>query len=142
MEVLFGEINEDVGASWRKLGRHLLKRECVLNNIDADFSGVGEKAYQVLQKWKEESGATATPRALFLAMIQIKRTDVAKKLIKLVPSLMSLSHLLDSVLPSGCILYNDSNCSSKLNPENLEVKKILQSQDEKVTSSFLTSMSQ
>ena len=138
MEVLFGEINEDVGASWRKLGRHLLKRECVLNNIDADFSGVGEKAYQVLLKWKEENGTTATPRSLFLAMIQIKRTDVAKKLIKLVPSLMSLSYLLDSVLPSGCILYY---CSSKLNPENLEVKKILQSQDEKVTSSFLTSMS-
>ena len=135
MEVPIGEINEDVGASWRKLGRHLLKRECVLNNIDADFSGVGEKAYQVLLKWKEENGATATPRVLFLAVIQIKRTDVAKKLIKLVPSLMSLSHLLDSVLPSGCTFYNDY--SSKLNPENLEVKKILQSKEEKVQVSWL-----
>ena len=128
MEALFSEINEDVGASWRKLGQHVLKREYMLNNIDADFNGVGEKAHQLLLKWKEESGGMATPQALFLAMIQIKRTDIAKKLIMLVPSLMPLSHLLGSVITSDCTLYS----SCKLKPENLEVEKELRSKDEKV----------
>ena len=128
MEVLFNELNEDIGASWRKLGRYLLKRECTLNNIDADFNGVGEKAYQLLLKWKEESGSGATPQVLFEAMLQIKRRDVAKKLVKLALSLISFSHMLESVIASGSTLYN----SYKLNPENLEVEKTLLSNDEKV----------
>lgn len=130
IEGLFAEINDDIGPSWRKLGRFLLNnRECLLNNIDADFNGVSEKAYQVLLKWKEVSGDTATPKALFLALLQLKRTDVAKKLIKLAPSLNALSHLLDSVVPSGSTLYNNS---SRLNPENLQVERTILSQDEKV----------
>ena len=95
MEVLFNELNnEDIGASWRKLGRYLLKRECTLHNIDGDFSGVGEKAHQLLLKWEEESGSGVTPQVLFEAMLQIKCTDVAKKLVKLAPSLhdVLLSH--------------------------------------------------
>ena len=128
MEVLFNEVNEDIGASWRKLGRYLLKRECPLNNIDADFNGVGEKAHQLLLKWKAESGSDATPQVLFQAMLQIKRTDVAKKLVKLAPSLAPFSHVLESVITSGSTLYNPF----KLNPENLEVEKTLLSQDEKV----------
>lgn len=130
IEGLFAEINDDIGPSWRKLGRFLLNnRECLVNNIDADFNGVSEKAYQVLLKWKEVSGDTATPKALFLALLQLKRTDVAKKLIKLAPSLNALSHLLDSVVPSGSTLYNNS---SRLNPENLQVERTILSQDEKV----------
>ena len=129
MEVLFAAINDDIGPSWRKLGRFLLNRECLLNNIDADFSGVSEKAYQVLLKWKEMSGGTVTPRALFLALLRLKRTDVAKKLTKLAPSLNALSHLLDRVVPSGSTLYNNS---SRLKPENLQVEKTILSKDEKV----------
>ncbi len=127
LEVIFSDVSEDIGASWRRLGRHMLKRECVLSNIDEDFKGVGEKAYQLLLKWKEEGGATATPQALFLALLRIKRTDVAKKLMKLVPSLSSLSHLLDGVIPSCSILYN-----SKEEPENLKVEKVLCQEENKV----------
>lgn len=128
LDSLFTDINEDVGASWRNLGRHLLKRECVLNNIDADFDGVSEKAIRVLFKWKEDSGACATPEALFSALLHIRRTDVAKKLLSLVPSLLPLSCLLQNVVTSDCTLYS----SYTLNPENLKVKKVLQSKDEKV----------
>lgn len=128
LQSLFYDINEDVGASWRKLGRHLLIKECVLNNINEDFSGVSEKAIQLLFKWKEDNGASATPEALFSALLDIRRTDVAKKLISLFPSLLPLSYLLENVVTSDCTLY--SSCS--LNPENLTVKKVLQSKDEKV----------
>ena len=128
LEALFSDINEDIGASWRKLGRHLLKKECFLNNIDEDFKGVSEKAYQLLLKWKEEGAATATPQTLFLALLHIRRTDVAKKLIRLLPSLSLLSHLLDGIISSGSVLYN-----SKEDPENLKVEKLC-SNDEKVMS--------
>lgn len=130
LESIFNEISEDIGASWKKLGRLLLKRECLLNNIDADFSGVGEKSHQLLLKWKEDKGSAATVQALFQALLQIKRTDVAKKLIKLVPSsLKHLSPLLDSVIETTSRLYNNSY---NLNPENLEIEKTLLSKGEKV----------
>lgn len=129
LEEIFSDINEDIGASWRKLGRHMLKRECFLNNIDEDFRGVSEKAYQLLLKWKEEGGATATSQTLFLALLHIRRTDVAKKLIRLLPSLSPLSHLLDDVISSGSILYN-----SKEDPQNLKVEKVLFKEDKKVMS--------
>ena len=105
----------------------MLKKECFLNNIDEDFKGVEEKAYQLLLKWKEERGATATPKTLFLALIRIKRTDVAKKLTKLVPSLSSLTYLLDGVIGSCSVLYN-----SKEDPENVKVEKILCEEVKKV----------
>ena len=54
------EISEDIGSSWKKLGQLLLKRECLLNNIDADFNGVGEKGHQLLLHWKEDNGSAAT----------------------------------------------------------------------------------
>ena len=132
LEELFSDINEDIGASWRKLGRHMLKKECFLNNIDEDFKGVSEKAYQLLVKWKEEGAATATPQTLFLALLRVRRTDVAKKLIRLLPSLSPLSHLLDSVISSGSILHN-----SKEDPENLKIEKMLWEEDEKVVSPCL-----
>lgn len=127
LEAIFSDINEDIGASWRKLGRHMLKKECFLSNINEDFKGVGEKAYQLLLKWKEEGGASATPQTIFLALLRIRRTDVAKKLIKLLPSLSPLSYLLDSVIASGSILHY-----SKEDPENLKVEKVLYQKDEKV----------
>ena len=132
LEELFSDINEDIGASWRKLGRHMLKKECFLNNIDEDFKGVSEKAYQLLVKWKEEGAATATPQTLFLALLRTRRTDVAKKLITLLPSLSPLSHLLHSVISSGSILHN-----SKEEPENLKIEKVLGDEDEKVMSPCL-----
>ncbi|XP_015769700.1 PREDICTED: uncharacterized protein LOC107348191 isoform X1 [Acropora digitifera] len=129
LEGHFIEISEDIGSAWKKLGQLLLKRECLLNNIDADFSGVGEKAHQLLLKWKEDNGSAATLQALFKSLLQIKRFDVARKLMKLEPSLRSLCHLLDNVIESGSTLYNHT---SSLNPDNLEIVKVLQSSDEKV----------
>lgn len=110
----------------------MLKKECFLNNIDEDFKGVSEKAYQLLLKWKEEGAATATPQTLFLALLRIRRTDVAKKLIRLLPSLSALSHLLHSVISSGSILHN-----SKEDPENLKIEKVLSEENEKVMSPCL-----
>ena len=105
----------------------MLKRECILDNIDEDFKGVGEKAYQFLLKWKAEVGEAATPQELFLAVLHIKRTDVAKKLMTLVPSLQILSHLVvDSIIGSDSILYN-----WKEEPENFKVERVL-SEDKKV----------
>ena len=129
MEGLFIEISEDIGSSWKKLGQLLLKREYLLNNIDADFIGVGEKAHQLLLKWKEDHGSTATLQALFKSLLHIKRFDVVRKLMKLEPSLHPLSYLLDNVIESGSTLYN---YTSSLHPDNLEIEKVLQSRDEKV----------
>ena len=128
LQSLFYDINEDVGTSWKKLGRHLSIKECVLNNINEDYRGVSEKAIQVLFKWKEDNGASATPEALFSALLHIRRTDVAKKLILLVPSLLPRSCLLENVVTCDCTLY----ASYTVNPENLKVKKVLESKDEKV----------
>ena len=133
MEGLFIEISEDIGSSWKKLGQLLLKREYLLNNIDADFIGVGEKAHQLLLKWKEDHGSAATLQALFKSLLHIKRFDVVRKLMKLEPSLHSLSYLLDNVIESGSTLYN---YTSSLNPDNLEIEKVLQSRDEKVRNFF------
>ena len=127
MESIFGDIHEDIGVSWKTLGRYMLKRECILNNIDEDYKGVGEKAYQFLLKWKAEVGEAATPQRLFLSVLHIKRTDVAEKLVTLVPSLQGLSHLvIDSAIKSESILYN-----WKEEPENLKVERVL-SEDKKV----------
>lgn len=137
MESIFGDIHEDIGVSWKKLGRYMLKRECILDNIDEDFKGVGEKAYQFLLKWKAEVGEAATPQELFLAVLHIKRTDVAKKLMTLVPSLQILSHLVvDSIIGSDSILYN-----WKEEPENFKVERVL-SEDKKVLVCLSTVTSQ
>ncbi|CAH3041134.1 unnamed protein product, partial [Pocillopora meandrina] len=137
MESIFGDIHEDIGVSWKILGRYMLKRECILNNIDEDYKGVGEKAYQFLLKWKAEVGEAATPQKLFLSVLHIKRTDVAKKLMTLVPSLQGLSDLvIDSAITSESILYN-----WKEEPENLKVERVL-SEDKKVLVCLSTVTSQ
>ena len=78
--------------------------------------------------FRSDNGSAATLQALFKSLLQIKRFDVARKLMKLEPSLCSLSHLLDNVIESGSTL----NHTSSLNPDNLEIVKVLQSRDEKV----------
>lgn len=45
MEFIFGDIYEDIGVFWKIFGRYMLKRECIFNNIDEDYKGVGEKVY-------------------------------------------------------------------------------------------------
>ena len=128
MERLFREIYEDIGACWKRLGRLLIERECVLNNIDADYADVSEKAFQMLSKWKQMKGQQhATPEALFQAVLRIQRADVAERLLKLAPSLFPLAYLLERIIPSRCKLYNTTEL-----PENFDVKKVLLCRNEKV----------
>ena len=51
-----------------------------MDNIDADHSAYREKAWKVLQKWKQKEGNGATVGILINALEEIGRRDVIEKL--------------------------------------------------------------
>ena len=52
-----------------------------MNNIEADRSDWRERAWKVLQKWKEKNGNGATVGMLLNAFHVIGRKDVVQKLL-------------------------------------------------------------
>lgn len=75
-------IGEEVGKHWKKLGSALGLSSGFLNNTEADHSGdCCERVQKVLEKWQQEKGSGATMEALKNALVSIKRTDVAEKLL-------------------------------------------------------------
>jgi hypothetical protein len=79
------EIAEEFGGCWREMGRYLLKKQCSVENIDADYSKVSEKAYQILRKWKEEQGCNASVIELFKCFNCIGKEDIAEKVLQYLP---------------------------------------------------------
>ncbi|XP_048576513.1 uncharacterized protein LOC116602146 [Nematostella vectensis] len=83
---LIREISDEFGSCWRELGRFLLKKECSVENIAADYNKVSEKAYQVLLLWRREQGCNATIMRLFSALLNIGKDNVAQRLLAYLPS--------------------------------------------------------
>ena len=74
-------VAEEIGSTWKKLGRKLNVTEAAIENIDADCRREVEKAYQVLLKWYQERGqARATKEVLCKALVAVKKLSIAEKL--------------------------------------------------------------
>ncbi|CAH3147686.1 unnamed protein product [Pocillopora meandrina] len=79
-EIHIWSIRVAVGAEWRHLGAVLGLESALMDNIDADHSAYREKAWKVLQKWKQKEGNGATVGILINALEEIGRRDVIEKL--------------------------------------------------------------
>lgn len=82
---LINDFAEELGGCWKESGRYLLMKECSVENIDADYSKVSEKAFQVLLRWKKERGSAACVLDLFKCFNHIGREDVAEKVLEYLP---------------------------------------------------------
>lgn len=58
------KLSQDLGSSWKDLGRMLRIKEAALNNFDAQHSSYREKGYQMLLCWKGRDGSDATYQVL------------------------------------------------------------------------------
>ena len=79
-EKLAWSICSEVGRDWRSLGVVLGLESTFLDNIDTDSKESPEKAWKVLQKWRQKEGKEATVRILINALEKIERKDVVDKL--------------------------------------------------------------
>ena len=76
---LLHDISGYIFHDWKGIGRHLLKRECLIEGIDIDFEkdSEREKAYQLLLTWKRQMGSRATLENLKNTLIHTGRRDTA-----------------------------------------------------------------
>ena len=70
----------EIGVNWRDLCAFLGFESALIDNIDVDYSAYREKAWKVLQKWKQKEGNRATVGILIKALERIGRRDVVDKL--------------------------------------------------------------
>ncbi|XP_035679812.1 receptor-interacting serine/threonine-protein kinase 1-like [Branchiostoma floridae] len=72
-------ISENLGSTWRKLGRHLGFTEGKLDAFDSDYAidGLQEKIYQMLVAWRRMGSDDATAAKLAEALCSIGKADVA-----------------------------------------------------------------
>ena len=80
-EIHICSISVEVGADWRCLGAVLGLESALMNNIEIDHSECRERAWKVLEKWKETNANGATVGILINALIEIKRKDAVQKLL-------------------------------------------------------------
>ena len=80
-EIHICSISVEVGADWRCLGAVLGLESALMNNIEIDHSECRERAWKVLEKWKEMNANGATVGILINALIEIKRKDAVQKLL-------------------------------------------------------------
>ena len=69
-----------VAVNWRDLGTVLGIASALMDKIEADHSACRERAWKVLQKWKQKEGNGATVGILIIALEEIERRDVIEKL--------------------------------------------------------------
>ena len=79
-ENLKSSIDSEVGRDWRRLGEALGLESAFLDNIDTDFKESPEKAWKVLQKWRQKKGTKATMGILINVLEKMERRDVVDKL--------------------------------------------------------------
>ena len=79
-ENLKWSIDSEVGRDWRRLGEALGLESAFLDNIDTDFKESPEKAWKVLQKWRQKKGTKATMGILINVLEKMERRDVVDKL--------------------------------------------------------------
>ncbi|KAL9967546.1 hypothetical protein ACROYT_G025795 [Oculina patagonica] len=75
------EICEDIGTCWHDLGIKLKLQREILLNINADYSLCREKAREMLYKWMNREGSSATVGSLADALKDIGNKRVAQKLL-------------------------------------------------------------
>ncbi|KAL9967552.1 hypothetical protein ACROYT_G025801 [Oculina patagonica] len=76
-------IQDDVGGCWRAVGATLRVPTPALCNIDVDKTDSSQdKAWEVLNKWKQQEGENATVGSLVGAFEEIKRKDIGQKLLE------------------------------------------------------------
>ena len=80
-EIHIRSICGKVGTDWRDLGTVLRLESALMDNIEADLSECRERAWKVLQKWKQKNGNRATVEILINALNEIDRKDVVEKLL-------------------------------------------------------------
>ncbi|XP_078378426.1 uncharacterized protein LOC144661514 isoform X2 [Oculina patagonica] len=76
------EICEDIGTCWHDLGIKLKLQREILLNINADYSLCREKAREMLYKWMNREGSSATVGSLADALKDIGNKRVAQKLLE------------------------------------------------------------
>ena len=73
-------ICDDVGAAWRDLGTQLRLPSAVVRNVENDYSLCRDRAWQVLDRWKQRSGNGATVGNLTDALEKIGKKNAAQRL--------------------------------------------------------------
>ena len=74
------KLSKSISTSWMDLGRRLISSQAALDEIDERWSGLAEKAYRMLLRWKRENGSNATYRVLSDALCHefVNRRDLAE----------------------------------------------------------------
>lgn len=75
-------ICDDVGASWRDLGIQLRLPSAVVRNVEDDYTLCRERAWQVLDTWKQRNGTGATLGNLTDALEKIGKRNAAQRLVE------------------------------------------------------------
>lgn len=133
LEPLLADIAEEFGGCWKDVGRQLLSKECLIENIDEDYKKVGEKSYQVLIKWKKEKGTEAFITDIFKCLNHISREDVAEKLLAYLPEVIAKDCemvLLSSPKKIRCPSMTTPIYNITEQHRDLTVEKHLQLQDD------------
>ena len=70
------------GDEWKKLGRVLKFEDAELTAFDRQNPEYSEKAYEMLLKWKQRHGSSATYQVLYTALCDklVERRDLAEKI--------------------------------------------------------------
>ena len=74
-------ICEEIGSCWKEVGALLRVPTPAIKNINLDESSSYDKAWEVLQKWKQQEGGNATVGNLVDALVKIGKTSIAQKLL-------------------------------------------------------------
>lgn len=71
---------DDVIPFWKKLGRELGVEERKLSQLELDYpQDAYERAFQMLQHWRQTRHDQATYEILFKALTVVRRNDLGKK---------------------------------------------------------------
>ena len=70
---------EELGPSWRDLGRELKIKEAVLSNVDEENKHNKDKCYAVITIWQKLLGKEAVKGRFADALLAIGRKDIAEK---------------------------------------------------------------
>lgn len=99
-EMLVLEICDDIGTCWHDVGIKLGLSAAILRNIDSEREKCREKAREMLYKWMNEKGDSATLQCLTDALEKIKQTKIAQKLLGTYIVLFQSSLLLNLIMIS------------------------------------------
>ena len=81
MEEQIQFVAKEIGSAWRKMGRKLKIKDCVIEGIVEEYTSTEERAYQVLKKWLQANGTHgATSHVLYKALKAIGKTTIAEKI--------------------------------------------------------------